>query len=152
MHWECTMLIEYIGYLCGPLWRCATHNGPFLGPISVAKIYFWLDYSSLLLAEAPQPTVYFQQILPFWPYSITFLSKQMTWYGPNWPISYKISSRVFNLVTFAIVKGLIFSHFPQTRVRFWLSFSVAKGVVAKTRAFYCRISAFIKDIDRAPAT
>ena len=43
MHWECTMLIEYIGYLCGPLW-CAARKGPYLGPTSVAKVYFWRDF------------------------------------------------------------------------------------------------------------
>ena len=65
-------------------------------------------------------------------------SKQMTRLGPNLPIQCKIASKFVNLVTFPFVKGLIWIHFPYPRVRFWPSVSIAKGMVAKTRAAHPR--------------
>ena len=95
-------------------------------------VYFWLDFrsqgSNFDRASVAKDifSANFDLIPPF------FRSEWQD-LGQIWPIACKIASKVVNLVTFPIVKGLILTHFPLPSVWFWLSVSIAKGMVATTR-------------------
>ena len=51
-----------------------------------------------------------------------------------WTMSHNIATKLVISITFPIAKGVILTHFPLARVWFLLWISIAKGMVAKTRA------------------
>ena len=114
---------------------CASCKGPLLSPTSIA--IFWLDFcsqgSNFGRASVAKDifSANFDLIPPL------FRSEWQD-FGQIWPIACKIASKVVNLVTFPIVKGLILTHFPLPSVWFWLSVSIAKGMVATTLAAHPR--------------